>query len=158
MEIVAELLFLTRLENVGPRRLKGPDRLVLNSPVIPMMWEQPSSGPYTAQSIIDRWSPFNQRDTSIAHMRNLYPINHRIPIMVLSEEYFVPFLCYLDKMSYQCMAEDGMHMRNHDFNEKAELVYSNLIFFFLNANSCCHFFVLMPHLLQTVTTIQNMAC
>ena len=135
MEIVVELLFLTRLANLGPRRLKGPDRLMLNSLVIMMKWEQPSSGapssgPYTAQSIIDRWSPFNQRDTSIAHMRNLYPINHHIPIMVLSEEYFVPFLGYLDKKSYQCMAEDGMHMRNHDFNEKAELVCSNLVFFF----------------------------
>ena len=76
LEIIAELSFSARLANATPLKLKGPGRLVLNSPVIPMKWEQPSLGalvpsPDTAQSIIDCWSPFNQRDTYVAHMRDL---------------------------------------------------------------------------------------
>ena len=70
-------------------------------------------------------------------MRDLYPTSHRIPVVELSEEYFIPFLSYLDNKSYQRVAEDEMHMRNHDFKETAELVCFDLFFFFfLNANSC----------------------
>ena len=59
LEIAVELSFLARLKNVGPRRLKGPSRLVLNSPVISMKWEQPSLGTPVpgldaTQLIIDR--------------------------------------------------------------------------------------------------------
>ena len=43
LEIDAELSFSARLANASPCRLKGPDRLVLNSLVIPMKWEQPLS-------------------------------------------------------------------------------------------------------------------
>ena len=80
--------FLARLANSRPCRLKGPSKLVLNSPVIPMKWEHPSIGapvlvPDTAQSIID-----------------LYATSHRIPVVALSEEYFVPFPNYLDNKSY----------------------------------------------------------
>ena len=58
LDVIVELSFSARLENVGPRRLKGPSRLVLNSLVISMKWEQPSTGelvpgPDTTQSIID---------------------------------------------------------------------------------------------------------
>ena len=58
LEIIAELSFSARLANATPLKLKGPGRLVLNSPIIPMKWEQPSLGalvpsPDTAQSIID---------------------------------------------------------------------------------------------------------
>ena len=58
------LSFSARLTNASPRKLKGPGRLVLNSPIILMKWEQPLSGalvsgPDTTQLIIDLWSPFN---------------------------------------------------------------------------------------------------
>ena len=58
LEITVELSFSARLVNDGPHRLRGPGRLVLNSPVILMKWEQPLTGapipgPDTAQSIID---------------------------------------------------------------------------------------------------------
>ena len=79
-----------------------------------------------AQSIINHWNPFNQRDTYVANMRKLYPTNLRIPMMALSEEYSIPFPGYLDKKSYQFVAKDGMYIRNHDFNEMAKLVWSNL--------------------------------
>ena len=57
--IAAQPLFTARLANVAPRKLKGPGNLVLNYPIILMMWEQPSSaalvsGPDITQSIINR--------------------------------------------------------------------------------------------------------
>ena len=75
-----------------------------------------------AYSIIDRWNPFNQRDTFSIDMHELYPTNLRIQVVALSEEYFIPFPGYVDKKSYQRVAEDGMYIHNHDFNETVELV------------------------------------
>ena len=119
----------------------------------------PIPSPDIAQSIIDHWSLFNQRDTSIANMHDLYPINHGIPMVALAEEYSIPFPSYLDKKSYMRVAEDGMHMRNHDFNETAELVCSNLFslpcsFSLRGEFSWRHF---VTSFLQVVTTIWNMA-
>ena len=83
-------------------------------------------------------------------MRGLYPISCCILVVVLLEEYSVPFPSYLDKKSYLRMAKDGMHMRNHDFNETAELVcydlFSLIFFLFEREFLCCHF-VLVPPLL-----------
>ena len=44
LEIVAEISFSSRIANVGPSRLKGVTRMVLNSPVIPMKWEAAFDG------------------------------------------------------------------------------------------------------------------
>ena len=55
-------------------------------------------------------------------MRDLYPVNLRIQVVALSEDYFVPFISTWIKKSYQRVVEDGMHIRNHDFDEMAELV------------------------------------
>ena len=92
---------------------------------------------------------------------NLYPICHRILVVALAKEYSILFPSYLNKKSYMCVAEDGMHLCNHDFNETAELVCSNLFslplsFLFECKFSCRHFFI-MPPLLQVITVIQNMA-
>ena len=38
LKIVVELLLSARLTNAHPRRLRGPGRLVLNSPIISMKW------------------------------------------------------------------------------------------------------------------------
>ena len=58
LKMTAELSFSIWLVNADPHRLRGPGRLVLNSPVIPMKWDQPSTGtlvpgPDVAQSIIN---------------------------------------------------------------------------------------------------------
>ena len=73
--VVVPLLFARQLNLVirGPHRPRGHDRLVLNSQVKPIKWDHPpvdafALGPNVAQSIINRWNPFNQRDTSIADM------------------------------------------------------------------------------------------
>ena len=103
--------------------------LVLNSSVKPMKWDHPLTGviapsPDVAQSIINRWNPFNQRDASVIDMRELYPTSLQILVVALSEEYSIPFPGYVDKKSNQSVAEDGMHIRNHGFIETAELVWS----------------------------------
>ena len=60
-----------------------PDRLLLSSYVPPQEWAHPSAdivalGLEGAQEIIDRWSPFNKRESSVMHMRDVtsqkYPI------------------------------------------------------------------------------------
>ena len=43
---VVELLFSARLANAGPRRPMGPSRLVLNSLVNLMKWDQPSANTF----------------------------------------------------------------------------------------------------------------
>ena len=44
LEIAVELSFSDRLANAVLHKLSGPSRLALNSPVIPMTWEQPLTG------------------------------------------------------------------------------------------------------------------
>ena len=131
VETVVVPLVSTRQFNLligGPRRPRGHDRLVLKLLVKPMKWDHPpmdasASGSDAAQSIINHWNPFNQRDAFVADMHELYPTNLRIPEVALSKEYSIPFPDYLEKKSYQRVVEDGMYIRNHDFNETAELVW-----------------------------------
>ena len=60
------------------RRARLPDRLMLGSYVKPMEWghplvDKPTPGLDEARSIIDRKNPFDKRDSSTTHMRELYP-------------------------------------------------------------------------------------
>ena len=93
-----------------------------------MEWACPSAstlGPDAAWSIIDCWNPLDKRNSFVAHMCELYPNNLRIPVVARAEEYFIPFPSYMDKKSYQRVAEDGMYIRKHDFDEMVELVWLN---------------------------------
>ena len=127
-EAIVTLLFPARLENACPRRRRGLDRLVLNSLVNMMKWDQPLTdtsvpGHDAAQLIIGCWNPFNKRDTYVANIRDLYPTNLHISVVALFEEYSLSSLGYLDKKSYQCVVVDEMYLHNHDFNETAKLVW-----------------------------------
>ena len=100
---------------------------MLGSYVKPMEWGRPSMdtlalGPNEARSIIDHWNPFNKRDSSTTHMRELYPTLLRIPMAALSKEYSISFPSYMNKKSYQRVAENMMFIRNLDFDETVELV------------------------------------
>ena len=55
-------------------------------------------------------------------MLKLYPNLLRISLVVRVEEYSIPFPSYMDKKSYQCVAEDRMFIRNDNFDETVELV------------------------------------
>ena len=70
-------------------------------------------------------TPFKKRDSSAAHMRDLYPNNLRMPMVARVEKYSTPFPSYIDKKSYQHVAKDGMYIHNHDFDETVELVCIN---------------------------------
>ena len=75
-----------------------------------------------AREIINHWSPFNKRESSIAHMCDLYPTLLQVRVAAHAKEYSIPFPDYMDRKSFQCVAEDGMLIHNHDFNKSAELV------------------------------------
>ena len=62
-------------------------------------------------------------DYSITHKHELYPNHLRILVVARAEEFSIPFPNYMDKKSYQHVAEDGMFIRNHDFDETVELVW-----------------------------------
>ena len=73
------------------RRARLPDRLIWGSYVKPMEWGRPSedmsaSGLDEARLIIDHWNPFDKRDSSIAHIRKLYPNLLRIPMVASAKE------------------------------------------------------------------------
>ena len=79
-------------------------------------------GQEAAREIIDHWSPFNKRESSITQMLNLYPTLLRVRVATYVEEYFIPFPGNLDRKSYQLVVEDKILTRNHDFNESTKLV------------------------------------
>ena len=110
---------------------KPPDMLVLSSYVEPVEWARPTedaSAPdqETTRALINYRRPLDRRDPSVLHMRDLYPHNFLVSAMAHGEEYSIPFHVNLDKRSYQRVAEGGMYMRNHDFDETTELVWLNL--------------------------------
>ena len=80
--------------------------------------------PYSeaAREIIDRWSPFTKKVSSVTCIQDLYPTILRVPVVAHAKEYSVPFPDYLDRKFFQRVAEDEMLIRNHDFNESIELV------------------------------------
>ena len=95
-----------------------------------MEWGRPSMdtsapGQNATRAIIDRWNLLNKMDSFVAHMHDLYPNNILMSMVACAKEYPIPFPNYMDKKSYQRVAEDGMYIRNHDFDETAELVWLN---------------------------------
>ena len=84
--------------------------------------DTPTLGPKATQSIIDPYAPFNQRDSSVARILDLYPTLLLESVVDPTEEYSIPFLGHMDRKSFQCVAEDGMYIHNHDFNVMTKLV------------------------------------
>ena len=90
IEVVVAPSFLTRLASFGPRRLRMLDRWLLSTYVPPQEWIHPladivAPGPKGTREIIDRWSPFNKRESLVAHMRDLYPTLLRVPTAARAE-------------------------------------------------------------------------
>ena len=78
LEVDIAPLFLTRLANASSHIPRMHDQLFLSSYVPPQEWvpsltDTVAPGPEGAREIIDRWSPFNKLESSVTHMRNLYP-------------------------------------------------------------------------------------
>ena len=85
--------------------------------------------PKGAREIIDGWSPFNKRESSVAHMHDLYPTLLRVSMVARAEQYSISFPGYLDKETFQRVAEDGMLIRNHNFHQSADCLFCVFIFF-----------------------------
>ena len=98
-----------------------PNRIVLSSFFQPMERDRLSMDT-PALGLEACWAPFNQRDSSVAHMRDLYPTLLRVPVVARAEEYTIPFPGFMDRKSFHCVAEDEMCIRDHDYNEMAELL------------------------------------
>ena len=88
--------------------------------------DAPAPDQETARALINYWKHFNPRDPSVTHMRDLYPHSFCLPAAAREEEYSISFPVSLDKSPYQHVAENGMYMRNHDFDDTTELVWLNL--------------------------------
>ena len=102
----------------GALRTRPLEKMILSSYVKPLEWSRPAVDAPTpdyeaARLLVRKCNPFDMRDSSITHLCNFYP-------------HIFPFPSYLDKGSYQRVAEDRMYIPNHDFNETDELVWSDL--------------------------------
>ena len=58
----------------------------------------------------------------MTRMHDLYPNYFTMPVTARSEQYSIPLPVYVDKEDIQPVAEDGMFIRNHNFQRSAELV------------------------------------
>ena len=90
IEVIAAPSFSTKLASVGPRRPRMANRLLLSTYFPSQEWIHPSAntvalGLKGTQEIIDLWSPFNKRESSVAHMRGLYPTLLRVPTAACAE-------------------------------------------------------------------------
>ena len=76
-----------------------------------------------AREIIHHWSPFNQAEPLVAHMRDLYPSYLRVLVIACKEQYSIPFPIYMNKEAFLSVTEERMFIHNHDFHQSAELVH-----------------------------------
>ena len=127
LEVATAPSFFTRLVNVNSHRPRMLDRLLPSTYVPPHEWVHPSAdivapSPEGVWEIIDHWSPFNKRESLVAHMRDLYPTLLQVLTAARDEQYSISFPGYLDRETFQHVAEDGMLICNHKFHKSVELV------------------------------------
>ena len=115
----------------GFRKPLLPDRMLMNSYLppcdpTPPMEEVISPGPEGAQEIVERWRPFNRGEYSADHLHDLYPTMLRMLVTIQAggqgEEYNISVPCGTSKEDLQQMIEDGMQVRNRNFDQSTELV------------------------------------
>ena len=103
-------------------------------PALPME-EVTVPEPKGAQEIVDWWRPFNRGESSADHLHDLYPTMLRMPVTVRvrgqGKEYNILVPCSTSKEDLQQMIEDGMQVRNRNFDQSTELVSSEALFLIL---------------------------
>ena len=105
LEVVPTPLFLSRLVSVGPHRLRMPDQLLLSSYVPPQEWVHPLADIVAfslegTREIINCWSLFNKRESSVKNMRDVYPTILWVPTAARFEQYSISFPGYLDRETF----------------------------------------------------------
>ena len=89
---------------VSSRRIL-PDQVLLSMYVSSHKRIHPPAGMVApdlkgAREIIHRWSPFNQAERPIVHMRDHYPNYFRVLVAACTEHYSIPFPVYLSKKAF----------------------------------------------------------
>ena len=72
--------------------------------------------------IARRWNPLNQEESPVKCMHDLYPNYFRMLVTARLKQYSISLPVYVDKEDIQPVAEDGMFIRNHNFQRSTELV------------------------------------
>ena len=78
-----------------PSRKRLPDQLLRSTYVPPQERIHPPTGMVASDlkgvlEIIHRWSPFNQAESSVVHIRDLYPNYFRVRVAARAEQYTIP--------------------------------------------------------------------
>ena len=86
-----------RLADTEPRRKRRPDRVLLSTYVpsqerIHLYTSMVSPNPEGSREIIHRWSPFNQAESPVVHMCDLYPNYFRVLMAARVKQYTIPVL------------------------------------------------------------------
>ena len=94
-----------RPENTEPCRKRLPDRLLMSKYVpreerIHPLMGMVAPDPEGALEIIYRSSPFNQAESLVAHIRDLYPNYFRVLMADRAEQYTLSFPVYMDKEAF----------------------------------------------------------
>ena len=113
--------------DIRPSKKQLLDRVLVSTFVPPLERVQPSMDMVIPDledvlKIIHRWSPLNQEESLVTHMRDLYLNYFQIPVATHSEQYTILLPVYMDKEAFQPMVDDGMLIRNHNFHRSAELL------------------------------------
>ena len=122
---------VARLALTGRKNRLPPDQILLNSYLpprgpAPVMEEVAVPGPDDIKSILHRWKPFNQGESTADRLDDLYPRTLRLPVRAWEagqgEEYSVVVPVGKAKEDIYQIVEDGMQIRNRNFVQTTELV------------------------------------
>ena len=114
----------TRLALTSRKKLLPPDRILLNSYLppcgpAPVMEEVAVPGPDDIKSILHCWKPFNQGESAVDHLDDLYPMMLRFPVrdreVGQGEEYSIVVHVGTAKEDIYQIVENGMQIRNRNF-------------------------------------------
>ena len=88
-----------------PSKKLLPDQVLLSTYVPPLERVHHPTGmmapdPEGVLEISHRWNPFNQVESSVAHMRDLYSNYFWIPVVAFLEQYTIPLPIYMDKDAF----------------------------------------------------------
>ena len=96
--VTIALLPPPRLADIVSSRRRLPYQVLLSTYVPPYERIHPPADMVIpdlegAQEIINHWSPFNQAEPPVAHMRDLYPNYFRVSVTARTKQYSIPFPC-----------------------------------------------------------------
>ena len=122
---------MPKLGRTGHMRLLLLDRILLNSYLpsrssAPAMEEVIVPRPKDIKHIIHRWKPFNQGESVVDRLDDLYLRTLRMHVAALAgglgEEYSITVPVGIIKEDLQQIIEDGMQVRNRNYVQLTELV------------------------------------